>query len=132
MADPVVAANVRGYFPEFSATTTVSDTQISNAIEEAYLFIFGANYGVFQNKIILYLSAHYLAYMLQTAAGDFLSTGPANSKSVGEVSVGFDTSESGSKGAMFQNLMATEYGKRAFQFMNKAKNTYFPYAIRSI
>lgn len=116
----------RQHFPEFSDETVYPDPLVEFWAELAELEVSTCRFGAVRPKAVELLTAHYLATAKanQSGANPGLSSGIASAKTVGSVSVSYDTSTivgvtgspySGTRYGTLYASMARRYGAGAVQ-----------------
>lgn len=133
MAAPVSVAEFKTKFdrafPFGSGLDAVRDSDINSAFDDALLVYNPALWSTADGKVaFLYLSAHYVAVMIQATGGlkssvgaegvDNRSNGITASKTVGSVSVSYEAlAEQIKKIPALMPFWETEYGKRYVQML---------------
>jgi len=104
----VTPADIKARFPEFD---TVSDGRIAIFIADATIEVDADEWGVYADKGITYLTAHFLTLATGSAGGGAGSVGPVQSQSVGDVSVTFASVAGGNAdgGAYGSTVYGQEY-----------------------
>lgn len=118
----MVLADFRAAFPEFANTAKYPDAQLTFWASIATAQVNVCRWGdMAPNGVFLYV-AHEITLAYQNVKSASIGgtpggqSGPANSKAVGSVSVGYDTQQTAEKDAGWWNL--TTYGK---QFIRLAR-----------
>lgn len=115
-------ATFRASFPEFSDTSRYPDAQISFWSTFATAQVNACRWGDQVNMGIMLYTAHEITLAALNQKAGLIggtpgqATGPINSKTVGSVTVAYDTQQAAEKDAGYWNL--TAYGK---QFIRLAR-----------
>ena len=84
----VTPADIKTRYPEFA---DIPDARIQFFIDDAVLYLNEMRAGLYYDKILSLLVAHYLSLALQSEGGSNNSQGAVASMSVGDKSVSFAT-----------------------------------------
>jgi hypothetical protein len=111
-------------FPEFSDATKYPQAQADFWLTNAYATLNAARFGKNLDLAAMLYTAHYITLSARDVAASSGSgfagsvSGPMSSKSVGPVSVGYDTGSTTLRGAAMWN--STSYGVRFYQLLRIA------------
>lgn len=118
----LVIAQFRAAFPEFADIVRYPDAQITFWGEFAETMVIECRWGTMWSKGVMLYVAHEITIAAQNQKAGVIGgvpgqfNGPANSKTVGSVTVGYDTQSTTEKDAGWWN--STIYGK---QFIRLAR-----------
>lgn len=82
----ITPADIKNRFPEF---VDVSDARIQFFIDDAVLYLNEARAGLYYNKLLSLLVAHYLTLANKSAEGGNTGAGLVSSYSVGDTAISF-------------------------------------------
>jgi hypothetical protein len=111
-------ANFRAAFPEFADTARYPDEQLNFWSSIAIAQVNSDRWGAQTDTGVMLYVAHEVTLAAQSQASGVIGgtpggqSGPVNSKTVGSVSVSYDTAQAAEKDAGHWNL--TVYGKQFF------------------
>jgi hypothetical protein len=118
---PFVIATFRAAFPEFANITKFPDAMVTYWADIAEWRLDSRRWGAAkQNGVYLYV-AHQITLAAQNVAtadvggASGAQSGPVNSKTVGAVTVAYDTAQTAEEGAGFWNL--STYGKQFYHLV---------------
>lgn len=101
----ITPADVKLRFPEFNATL---DARIQLFIDDAVLYLNETRAGLYYNKLLALLTAHYLALADHTESGRSMAKGTPTSYTVQDTSISFATRNMSSSDVSY--FTQTAYG----------------------
>lgn len=129
MSITISVADVRNAFPEFTSNSEYPDAMISFQITNSLLTInrFGQIDDITLKQLALYLTAHRVVFSKRSSLKDTDSVSPISSKSLGEASVSYQSSNTDS--LLQANYNSTNYGQQFWDMLAEWRKAVRPFVV---